>query len=158
MTNEWIIRLARRQELDEIVSLWKDLMDLTAEVNVHYRLRTGAVDYQRNIFEEYLRREDSYILVGLLNERVIAFSNGYLTMPAKTFVQSPLGVLENLFVVAAHRRQGYGQALAEAAIRWLANLGAAEIFVNVIPKNLGSLKFWRAMGFDVQRLAMIRRP
>lgn len=158
MENEWIIRPARRQELDAVVGLWKELMDLTAEFNRHYRLRAGAADQQRTVFEEYLRREDSYILVGLVAGRVAAFSNGYLTMPAKSFAQAPIGVLENLFVTESQRRRGRGRELAEAAIGWLSQQGAAEIFVNVIPKNSGSLKFWRAMGFEVQRLAMTRQP
>jgi hypothetical protein len=44
--------------------------------------------------------------------------------------------------------------MAGRAMNWLKHQGATEIYVNVVPQNVGSLRFWRAMGFGVQRLAM----
>jgi ribosomal protein S18 acetylase RimI-like enzyme len=137
--------------------MWKDLMDLTAVYNSRYRLRAGAADLQRATFTDYLRREDSYLLVGEQAGELVSFSNGYLTVPGKTFAQTVIGVLENLFVVETARGRSLGRQTAEAAIAWLREQGAMEIYVNVIPKNNGSLRFWRAMGFDVQRLAMTRQ-
>jgi ribosomal protein S18 acetylase RimI-like enzyme len=151
------IRLATRGDLEEIVALWKALMDLTADYNVHYRLRAGATDHQHAAFVEYLRRDDSYLLVGENEHRLVSFSNGFLTLPARTFGQATIGVLENLFVVEDHRGSGWGRATAEAAMSWLGRHGADEVHINVIPKNVGSLKFWRRMGFDVQRLSMGKR-
>jgi ribosomal protein S18 acetylase RimI-like enzyme len=150
------IRLAQREDLNAVVALWKELMDLTAEVNPRYRLRVNAEDQQRAIFSEYIRRSDAYVIVGEAAGRIVSFSNGYLTMPAKTFAQSVIGVLENLLVVEDYRRRGIGRETATKAIAWLGRQGAMEIYVNVIPKNVGSLKFWRAMGFEVQRLAMFK--
>jgi ribosomal protein S18 acetylase RimI-like enzyme len=156
METKYRIRLAQRNDLDAVVALWKELMDLTAEVNPRYRLRVNAEDQQRAIFTEYVRRADAYVIVAETAGRIISFSNGYLTMPAKTFAQSVIGVLENLMVAEEYRRQGIGREMAGKAIGWLGHHGAMEIYVNVIPKNVGSLRFWRAMGFEVQRLAMFK--
>ena len=132
-------------------------MNLTAIYDPRYRLRVGASDRQRAAFHEYLRREDSYITVGEVRGRVVSFSNGYLTVPAKAFAQTAIGVLENLYVVEELRRKGIGRQAAEYAIKWLNEKGAHEIFVNVIPKNGASLEFWQGMGFSVRRLAMTRQ-
>lgn len=152
-----MIRQALRRDIPACVQLWKALMDLTARYNDRYRLRTGATELQREIFADYLRRDDSYLLVGEVDHRLLAFSNGYLTLPGKAFGQTSIGVLENLYVVETWRRQGGGRQMAEAAIEWLTREGALEIYVNVIPKNTNSLQFWRHMGFEVQRLAMTRQ-
>lgn len=148
------IRLAERQDLDGVVSLWTELMDLTAEYNPRYRLRAGAEEVQREIFVDMLRSEEMFIIVCQADSNIIAFANGYITSPAKVFAQSVLGYIENLYVIEPWRRRGIGREVANRAIAWLKHFGAIEITVNAIPKNTESLRFWRAMDFAVHRVAM----
>lgn len=158
MNDNVTIRPAQRGDLEPLAAMWEELMDLTAVFNPRYRLRAGSVDLQRAVFVDYLRRQGAYVLVGEVDGQVVSFSNGYVTLPAKTFAQAVIGVLENLFVGDQWRRMGIGKQMADAAIERLVDQGAQEIYVNVIPGNGASVKFWRAMGFEVQRLAMTRLP
>jgi len=159
MINDVIIRTAVWSDLDAVTDMWRQLMDLTAIYNRRYRLRPGALDMQRATFGDYLRRTDAYIVVAESESdgRLLAFSNGFMTVPSKTFAQAIIGILENLFVIEDYRRQQIGRRTAEYAIAWLTEKGAHEIYVNVIPRNATSVRFWDKMGFVVQRLAMTRQ-
>jgi len=151
------IRLADKYDLERIVKLWAELMNLTAEINPRYRLRSGAEEVQQKVFSELLANDDAFIIVAEAEKRIIAFANGFLTQPAKTFAQSKIGVIENLMVIEPWRRRGLGKELSNRAMAVLHKMGAIEIHVNVIPKNIVSLKFWRALGFEVQRLGMTKQ-
>jgi GNAT superfamily N-acetyltransferase len=152
------IRLAERADVDQLVQMWVDLMNLTAEVNLHYRLRPGADELQHAMFVELLKRSDSFVIVACAGPNLIGFANGYFAYPSKVFAQSTIGVIENLFVVEPWRRRGIGKELVDRAMAWLKHFGAMELHVNVVPKNVASLKFWRAMEFQVHRVAMVKEP
>ena len=152
------IRLAERGDIDQLVEMWTSLMNLTAEVNPRYRLRPGADDLQRAVFQDLLKRNDSFVIVATAGPKLIAFANGYFAYPSKVFAQSTIGVIENLFVVEPWRRHGIGKELVNRAMAWLKHFGAMELHVNVVPKNVVSLKFWRAMEFQVHRVAMVKEP
>jgi GNAT superfamily N-acetyltransferase len=152
------IRLAERGDLDQLVQMWADLMNLTAEVNPRYRLRAGADELQHAVFLDLLKRNDSFVIVAVAGPKLIGFVNGYFAYPSKVFAQSTIGVLENLFVVEPWRRHGIGRELVNRSVAWLKHFGALELHVNVVPKNVASLKFWRAMEFQVHRLAMVKEP
>ncbi|HPQ69257.1 MAG TPA: GNAT family N-acetyltransferase [bacterium] len=152
------IRLADRYDLNSVVKMWVELMELTAEFNPRYRLRSGAEEAQRALFADMLARDDSFLMVADVDGKLIAFANGYLTQPYKTFAQAPIGVIENLYVRESFRRRGLGREVSTRAAAWLTHFGATEVHVNVVPKNIDSLKFWRALGYEVHRVAMVKKP
>jgi len=138
------------------MKMWVKLMDLSAEYNPRYRLRANAEEVQRALFADFIVRDDAFLMVCEVDRRLISFANGFLTRPAKTFAQSTIGVIENLFVIKPWRRRGIGREMAARSASLLSHLGAVELHVNVIPKNTDSLKFWRALDYQVQRVAMFK--
>src|SRR5690606_28928841 len=82
----------------------------------------------------------------------IAPSSQELEPPGKSgrfkgCVGSPVGYIEGWYVLPAWRRQGVGAMLVEAAERWAAEQGCAEMASDIELDNAASLKAHMALGF-----------
>lgn len=64
------------------------------------------------------------------------------------------GLIGDLYVAEAHRRQGIGEALVQAIRDWLHYAGATRIDLHVLAANTGGLAFWQALGFAPHRLTL----
>jgi ribosomal protein S18 acetylase RimI-like enzyme len=59
-------------------------------------------------------------------------------------------VIGLLLVDPAHRRKGIGRQLACAIIEWIAGNGGTVVRLVVQQQNLGALRFWKRLGFEVE--------
>ena len=57
------------------------------------------------------------------------------------------GYLQRIAVDPAHQRQGHGQRLVRASLRWAGEHGAATMLLNTQPENTISADLYRSEGF-----------
>jgi ribosomal protein S18 acetylase RimI-like enzyme len=71
-------------------------------------------------------------------------------------LRGPAGVLYDLVVDPAHRRQGVGSALMEGALDALEKLGAPRVLLFTADKNLGAQAMFAKRGFRRTMIEMTR--
>lgn len=142
--------------MDDVLSMWSALLEMTAEVNSRYRLGPDAVDHQREFFNKNKRNFNVYSYVALLDDLPVGFSNGYLILPTPIFDQREIGLIENIFVRKEFRRMGIGSRLVDECYKYFRSRFVSEIFINVVPANELSYKFWTAKGYDVHKLTLAK--
>ena len=71
-------------------------------------------------------------------------------------LRGPAGVLHDLVVDPAHRRQGIGTALLEAALDALGKLGAPRVLLFTADKNHGAQAMFDRAGFRRTMIEMTR--
>jgi ribosomal protein S18 acetylase RimI-like enzyme len=140
-------RRAERRDLEQLLPLWRGLLDHHADRDPAFALASGADAALRRAVSAALRDADGAIFVwdadGALGALCVA-----------RVAQAPHGVRERaraeiteIAVQAALRRRGVGRALARAALDWAAAHGAARAEVRVSARNPEGQGFWRALGF-----------
>jgi diamine N-acetyltransferase len=148
------IETALPDDLPRVLDLWYELMELTAEYNRHYHLVSNARHLQESYFKAFFESSSATIFLARERREIVGFTNVYVTRPAAVFVQNSLGIIENLYVLPAYRRRRIGGLLVAGAHEYFTDFDTDEIYVNVIPANETSEKFWAAMGYKTQKLTM----
>ncbi|MBZ0274471.1 GNAT family N-acetyltransferase [bacterium] len=149
-----IVDRARLADLPRVVDLWMELMRLTERFNKRYALAPGARRLQESYMRSFFDSSSAAIFVAREGERAGAFANVYITKPAPVFAQHVLGIIENIYVEPDFRGRGLGRQLVEASHRFFRTFRVDEVYVNVIPANENSRKFWEHMGYSTQKLTM----
>lgn len=142
------------EQMDAVLNMWESLLVLTSKVSKRFQLAENAVDHQREFFREHHDNENTFCLVASLDGKEIGFANGYVILPSKIFLQSHIGLIENIFIDETYRRRGFGAQLVQACYDWFYDMAINEIYVNVIPANKGSKAFWKAMGYKTHKITL----
>jgi GNAT superfamily N-acetyltransferase len=151
-----VIRPMEYKEIKQVLRMWKELLDLTGNVNSRYRLAPDALALQADFFTGNRIDPNHFCYVAQEAEDLVGFANGYLIMPSRLFVQEPIGLIENIFVNRDRRRLGLGSDLVNACYQWFEKRKVNDVYVNVVPANGDSVEFWKAKGYDVHKMTMAR--
>lgn len=146
----------RADQLESVLTMWKSLLDMTAKVSPRYRLSSQAVEIQRKYFLKHWNNHLTFCFVATLDKEPAGFANGYVITPAEIFEQRTVGMIENIFVRDEHRRQGIGALLVNDCYEWFHEKEVTDIYVNVVPANELSFRFWEAMGYDIYKMTMAK--
>ncbi|MFC1996047.1 GNAT family N-acetyltransferase [Chloroflexota bacterium] len=101
------------------------------EASCNYR----GVNGLRSYFSSLLRKS-------------LPFGKKYLTS---------LGVIEDIFVLPAFRKQAIGQNLVSAGEKWIRSLGLDHVHASIRANNQHSLNFFNAIGFKPVKVALSKR-
>jgi predicted acetyltransferase len=153
---ELIIEPMTEDRMDAVLVMWKKLLDMTAKVNSRYQLAPDAVENQRTFFQSYQSSPLVFCFLARINDEPVGFANGYLIQPTKIFKSKTIGLIENLFVEDLHRRKGIARGLVQKCYDWFEQVDVDEYYVNVVPANTLSEKFWKAMGYTVHKQTMVK--
>jgi len=101
-------------------------------------------------------REGMLVLVAEREGEVVGYA--YAGMEGNDYMalRGPAGVLYDLVVDPAHRRQGIGSALMEAALDRLRELGAPRVLLFTADKNHGAQAMFDRAGFRRTMIEMTR--
>lgn len=133
------VRLAGIADLDALVPLFDGYRQF-------YRQASNP-DRARGFLAERLSRDESQILLALDQSGVsLGFTQLYPLFSSVRAVRTYL--LNDLFVVAAARRQGVARALLIAAADHARNLGAASLSLSTALDNLPAQALYESIGWQ----------
>jgi len=116
------------KDYEDVIALWRG----TEGVGL------SDADSRENV-EEYLKRSPGLSLVARLDGQIVgAVLCGH---------DGRRGYLHHLAVAPAHRRQGIGKALVDAALSRLRDLGIQKCHLFIFAGNAQAREFWRKIGW-----------
>lgn len=106
-----------------------------------------TADLYAGFLEAQRQRQDAIVLVAERQGVVAGYA--YATLEGNDFMalRGPAGVLHDLVVDPAHRRQGVGRLLVEATRVELAGRGAPRLVLSTAAKNEAAQRLFADVGF-----------
>jgi ribosomal protein S18 acetylase RimI-like enzyme len=110
-------------------------------------------DERRSLYEDLFRKEDTFLLLASIGERLVGYALVHVTRARDTWVADTwatgdrIAELESLSVLPEHRGLGIGEALMNRCHLELANVGVADVVVGVLAGNSGALRFYERLGY-----------
>ena len=100
-----------------------------------------------------LHRADALVLVGSLDDAVVAFAVSTVEEDAHGRRRGRLGAC---FVEEAARGVGVGRLLLDRSLAWMAEQGCADVDGTALPGDRGAKNFYESAGFKARLLTMHR--
>lgn len=106
--------------------------------------------------ESQLSRTDTVLLVAEDNGSILGYVYAALEGYDYMSLRGPAGVVHDLFVDPARRREGVGRLLLEAAINKLKDMGSDRFVLSTAYRNEAARHLFTAMGFRPTMVEMTR--
>ena len=137
MVAEFIIRRATREDLPELVQLYRHLVPNDVPV---------SAEQAEDIWERFSRYGDSGIFLGLINGRQVATCT-LVVVPNFVRGGANYALIENVVTHADFRGRGHGKAVLLAAVETAWSLGCYKVMLLTGSKEPATLGFYRNAGF-----------
>jgi GNAT superfamily N-acetyltransferase len=144
------IRRIREHEGDAVGGLW-DRMCREVEDGGPLT-QVGRRNLSRMLAMSAWHR-DAFCLVAVDGEKVVGFVNGRLSI-GDGLLPCTVGEIDSLFVVPEERGKGTSKALADAAIEWLRDGGAATVRYQSCVDAVDDHQFWQGLGFELDLVCL----
>ena len=149
MENDYKIRLARIEDIGQIVGIWNQLMELHAGLDVLFRRCEGAQGTFAEFVGKNIGDDDKIVAVAEYDGRIVGYCQGGLEKHPPALEKRDYGYIMDTAVDAGHRRAGAGAAMVRYVCSWFKEKGLSRVEVKFHVKNEISSGFWPKMGFDV---------
>ena len=107
-----------------------------------------------NYLNDQLDKPDVVLLVADTGGIAIGYVYAGVEGPDYMALRGPAGVIHDIYVDDAHRRQGAGRALLIAAIDVLAAHGATQVVLSTAHRNTAAQRMFAAEGFQATMVEM----
>lgn len=88
---------------------------------------------------------------------VVGFAHGAIRLQSEHLVGSAVGSITHVYVLPDHRHRGIARALVGSLGEWFGMRRVERTELTVVAGNAAAVAFWKAMGFDVSLLQMVRK-
>jgi len=138
------IRKARKEDFDEYLKLKRE------EKKDYSKIVCKKITYPKDKilkkeFNDALVFKKHLILVVEEDKKLIGYLHGtYFSNP-----YSKGGYVEDIFVLKEFRKRGIAKNLINKFIKILKNKGYKKIQLSVNPKNIGAIKLYKNLGFEI---------
>ncbi len=105
---------------------------------------------------EELRRSDAVVLVAEQEGRVLGYAYAAVEGNNYMALRGPAGVLHDLMVDPARRREGIGRMLLEAVVAALAEHDAPRVVLSTAERNEAAQRLFASAGFRRTMIEMTR--
>ncbi|MCW4055314.1 MAG: GNAT family N-acetyltransferase, partial [Candidatus Bathyarchaeota archaeon] len=112
-------------------------------------------EYHRKKLEQAMKREPKGLKVALLGGKVV----GWLWLRTETDrnTNERFGYVKSIIVQPAHRHQGFGRRLMEAAKNYFLEKGIQRTDLIVSARNYDAFLFFEEMGFQAEHSTLRRK-
>jgi ribosomal-protein-alanine N-acetyltransferase len=136
-----IIRLAREQDLEQIIALNRAAL---------------PENYMPDFFANLLRVYGDYFIAAELDGSIIGYTMCRIELGMTHLSSSPFGILKKGHIVSLavdreQRRHGIALAMMEEALRRMRDVGLKECFLEVRETNEPAIKLYEKLGFKIVR-------
>lgn len=140
-------RLATRSDVASLVPLWASLLREHAAIDAALGVAAPAPAALGRTIEALVGDARTRVWLAERGAEPVGFCAVRFEAAPPEISEAGRATITELFVGAAGRRRGLGRALAETALAWAKERGAARVEVRVGARNAAGQAFWRALGF-----------
>lgn len=126
------------KELDDLVILFEQYM-------AFYKQPSAPDKYRKYLNERLINNEASVFIAYSLDNKPIGFVLNYHTFSSVSLGKVVL--LNDLFVLSSHRKQGVAHRLINSAIRLAENTGSIRVDLATAKDNFSAQALYEKMGF-----------
>lgn len=131
--------VAQRERAHDVAVLLRDF-------NAEFDTASPAIGILTERFQRLLERDDVLVCIADLNHSAVGFA--FLTLRPSPFYETPVAMLEELYVRPALRGEGIGTAIMDVVEAELHGKGVEEIQINVDEVDGGARRFYERRGFS----------
>ena len=144
-----LIREATKEDVPNILPVWRELMEFHAQRDPYWNLGESANEAFSKHLIEVLEKEDAFVSVACDNHTIIAYCRCSIVQRPPVFAAPrQFGSFSELVVLPKYRRKGVGERMVEHAVEWFRTQGVLRIEVQVSVINEISTDFWNKLGFS----------
>ena len=141
------IRRARQSDLDDMVVLWKEMMDFHRKSDRHFaRSPKGHANWTK-FAAGMIRSKKALVLVGRHRGELVGHLIACVDKYPPVFQDKVYGAIHDMVVRSEYRRHGVGTKLFREARQWFRKKGIKRIELGVAATDPISTSFWGKMGF-----------
>ena len=151
-----MIRLARADDAERIGELWLEMVAYHQKFDdrMFRASAQGAARYAENI-RRRLSDRSTRTLVAEARGEIVGYALGMiLDITTDMFMPVRSGFVADIYVRAAHRRQGWGRQLVERLVLWFQAQDVECFEWHLAAGNQDARKFWEAIGGRTTMLRM----
>jgi len=150
------LRAATPADVPGIVAIWRESMVLHAALDPAYRPQETGHEAFGTFVAQTIGSADAAVQVAMAGDHVAAYGICVLRRRPALFEPGLHGLVTDLDVAGAFRRQGLGERILETLCAWLRARGVERVEAEMITANAISVGFWRKQGFVPYYQAMFR--
>lgn len=151
------VRLARKKDVDEIVELWKYMMDFHGEIHPYFKTGPKGDKNFRGFLKRQIGSSGSLVLVAEDQGRIIGFCLGLIMEYPPVFIHRKKGHINDMVVAEDYQKKEVGKELLLSALNWFKQVGIAHVELDVAKGNQIADAFYRKNGFEVIMQRMLRK-
>jgi ribosomal protein S18 acetylase RimI-like enzyme len=150
------IESAKPEDLPALEVLWERMYAYQRSCGMMGRIPDEATVLWGKGVERMMRSSLSVILVARKEGRIVGFLEGVVSAGPAYLGGESVGVIRHLYVAEEARRQGVARRLVDQAVERFRSRGAGGVELQVVRGNDLGVKFWQALGWELQLLQMRR--
>jgi ribosomal protein S18 acetylase RimI-like enzyme len=140
-------RQAIEKDIPRVVELWEEFIDFHKDRDSFFsRAKEGPENFGKFVGQN-LRKQDAIVYVAEKDGVVIGHILATIQNYPPVFEIERYGLINDLAVSSAYRRNGIGRHLFVLAKKWLVKKGINRIEIEVAIANEVSTSFWKKMSF-----------
>ncbi len=149
-----VVRRAEDGDLDDVLSLWREMMEYHAPLDSRLSVPAEASGYVLQAMRHWVGDDASCLLVAEVDDTTIGFALGGLVDTTLGLKPAAYGHIAHMCVTAGWRRRGVGRQLFARLREWFQTRGLCSIHIYVSRFSPVSQVFWRRLGFEdyIERL------
>ena len=143
------IRYANIEDINQILKLWKELMDFHQPMDKYFEMNPEAMDHFKPHLEKCITSDEKIVLVALDTQTytIVGYLIGEINLYPPVYKIKLRGSIGSIVVTEKYRNMNIGTKLVEHAKKWYNNQGIVRIHAHIAKSNSISLSFWKNMGF-----------
>jgi ribosomal protein S18 acetylase RimI-like enzyme len=142
-----VIRDAVVEDADRIIELWLQMMRFHVERNEIYALDFDAENIYKNYLLDNMKNPEKKIIVYQSEKGIEGFLAAEVTDIPPVYLNSRIGVINEIAVEEKSRRSGVGENLLTHAEEWFSSNDIWRIECQVSVSNEVSQRFWEKQGY-----------
>jgi ribosomal protein S18 acetylase RimI-like enzyme len=155
---KFVVREAKKEDLDQILLLWQNLAELYARLNPYgFPYKETAFQIKRKEFAEALiDQENRLLLVAEVAQQIVGYIRVAIIKKPETILKGyeRVGEVESFFVAEEWRDKGIGRQLFTESVDWFKKKAVQHIFVKVMTKNREAMEMYEHLGFHLRNYVL----
>jgi ribosomal protein S18 acetylase RimI-like enzyme len=144
---KYTIEKANQKDTDEIVILWKKLMDFHKDLNP-YDIDKDADKIFTKFLLKNIRSKKSIVLKAIIGKKIIGYCLAYTEKFPPVFIKKEHGYISDAFIEKEYRNHGIMQSMVFEIAEFFRQKGIHELWLRCYSNNESGVLSWKNIGFE----------